>query len=649
MASRLSFGFLLCTLGMLVNHVNAHEQENWKRKFVVEQSWTKFEHADGLEEVEHDSKNEFFAFLEKPVKESRVKRQTLDDSGSGSTSDEYITQCHEKLDLGFILDSSSSIGRTNYGKMKSFVKDLTSHFVISQSYTRVSVISYASSSSLNFPFSRVFASRQDLHSAIDNIPYTGGGTNTASAMAQALSEMFHSMNGARLSDAKKVLIVLTDGQSSGSVDLPAQQLKNIRVVIFSIGVGFGIDQSEQETMASAPVDDHVYMLNNFNEFSTLARKMSATTCDAISYLVICEKDNIEVIIGRHEVSNIDLNNIHLADSSCKASYNASHVFITTALNECGTTYSETDQQMFYNNTLTATVLIPLGSVITREKSFAFNFKCAYSRLISVSGLKFEPPKPEIVIKQSSFGNFTVNLGSYADDGFLSSSSEDYPAFKSFSDRINIQYYVDTQDSDIVVRAETCRATPSSKPYDTPQYEFISNGCDKDSTITHFTSGLQKSHRFSIQVFRFVTNDTFVYIHCDLRLCNRNIHGSICAKRTSCSERRKRNAPIFDVADRSYQLSIGPIVYREEKTRKQTEEKDEDKNQENVTESGSSLNTIMIVMLVCAGVIVVLLSLTVVVLVRRRGRGNSTTSVEKVGMECSAGKVEELDISNVAGK
>lgn len=121
---------------------------------------------------------------------------------------------------------------------------------------------------------------------------------------------------------------------------------------------------------------------------------------AFSYLVICKKDNIMVIIGRHEVSSLDLNNMHLADSSCKASYNKSHVFITTPLNECGTTYSQTDQQMFFNNTLTAAVPTSPGSVITREKSFAFNFRCAYSRLISVSGLKFEPPKPEIVIKQS---------------------------------------------------------------------------------------------------------------------------------------------------------------------------------------------------------------------------------------------------------
>lgn len=121
---------------------------------------------------------------------------------------------------------------------------------------------------------------------------------------------------------------------------------------------------------------------------------------AFSYSVICSKDNITVIIGRHKVSSLDLDNMHLADSSCKASYNRSHVFITTAFNECGTTYSETEQQMFYTNTLTGAAPISHGSVITRKQSFAFKFKCAYSRLISVSGLKFQPPKPVIEIKQS---------------------------------------------------------------------------------------------------------------------------------------------------------------------------------------------------------------------------------------------------------
>ena len=88
-----------------------------------------------------------------------------------------------------------------------------------------------------------------------------------------------------LLDAKQVLIVLTDGQSGGRVDQPAQQLKGIGVTIFSIGVGSGIRVQELETIASSSVNEHVYLLANFNELSALAEKMSSSTCNGtINYL-----------------------------------------------------------------------------------------------------------------------------------------------------------------------------------------------------------------------------------------------------------------------------------------------------------------------------------------------------------------------------
>ena len=81
-------------------------------------------------------------------------------------------------------------------------------------------------------------------------------------------------------DAKKVLIVLTDGQSSGSVDQPVQQLKGVGVIIYSIGVGSGISVSELATVASSPENEHVYLLDSFNKFSAaFAEKVSNSICD----------------------------------------------------------------------------------------------------------------------------------------------------------------------------------------------------------------------------------------------------------------------------------------------------------------------------------------------------------------------------------
>ena len=107
--------------------------------------------------------------------------------------------CTEKVDIGFILQSSTSIGQTNFDKIKSFVKELVNCFKISQDHARVSILSYASTSTIHFPFSRAFTSSQELNSTIDSISYNGGGTNIGEALATAYSSMFKVNNGARLS------------------------------------------------------------------------------------------------------------------------------------------------------------------------------------------------------------------------------------------------------------------------------------------------------------------------------------------------------------------------------------------------------------------------------------------------------------------
>ncbi len=55
------------------------------------------------------------------------------------------------------------------------------------------------------------------------------------------------------------------------------------------------------------------------------------------------------------------------------------------------------------------------------------------------------------------------------------TSQDYPVSKTLSDRLYVQYAIDTSNPNLVVRAETCRATPTNKPYDSPQYVFIADG------------------------------------------------------------------------------------------------------------------------------------------------------------------------------
>ena len=101
------------------------------------------------------------------------------------------------MDIGFILDSSGSVGYENFERMKLFVKDLTDFYKLGSDETRVSVMSFASSANIHISFSAYFRDKSQFDSAVDDIQYDGGGTATAIALNMAYQDMFTTRYGAR--------------------------------------------------------------------------------------------------------------------------------------------------------------------------------------------------------------------------------------------------------------------------------------------------------------------------------------------------------------------------------------------------------------------------------------------------------------------
>ncbi|XP_046855908.1 CUB and zona pellucida-like domain-containing protein 1 [Xenia sp. Carnegie-2017] len=477
--------------------------------------------------------------------------------------------CEKLVDLGVIIDGSSSIGESNFRAFKSFTAEFFGNFVINPDKTRISVIKSSTSPFMEIPFHRSFDDHLELERTVRGIDYRGGSSYLGAALSKARDEMFQASNGARTSlGAKKVLLVITDGLSIDSVIQPAQNLRNDGVVIHVIGVGSSLSTRKIHWMASLPKNDHMYLLNNSVEaLLSKAQEIATKACNANSYYLTCGQNNMTLTFSLTLVQTLDLDNMVLNDGICKASYNATHVFVTAPLSGCGTLFTQTTQEMFFTNNLSVPLRPSRGSVITRSQKLNFTFTCTYDRLISVSGVKFQPPSPVVVINEGASGDFVLELGSFSNNDFSSSSSDQYPVFKSIRDRIYIQYSIDTANSNIVVRAESCHATPTNKAYNQPQYQIIKDSCDKDSTITHHTSGLRKLHQFSMQVFRFLTNHTLVYIHCDIRLCDKNDPNSVCARNAPCTDlpRKRRNVEQNVDINRSFPVSVGPFTLQKEPT------------------------------------------------------------------------------------
>ena len=176
----------------------------------------------------------------------------------------YIECVGSGIDLYFVMDRSGSVGSMNYQLMKQFVHDIVDEFNIGPDNTQVGVISYSSSALAEF-YLNTYHDKSALLTAINNLVYTGGGTDTAEAIDLLRTQGFTAANGGRpLSEAvPRVGVVITDGRSqSYSATVNAATLAhNEGIIMFAIGIG-GYDINELHAIASEP--SYVSALSGFD-------------------------------------------------------------------------------------------------------------------------------------------------------------------------------------------------------------------------------------------------------------------------------------------------------------------------------------------------------------------------------------------------
>lgn len=139
--------------------------------------------------------------------------------------------CRARIDLAFLIDASGSVGRANFRRCLTFVKNMARVFTISRRHTRFAIVLYSSRPSKIFGFNR-YTELRSLLRAIAGIRYTGGGTKTGYALSYTYQRVLRSSRR-----RSKVLIVMTDGRSYDNVLRPAVRIRRSGIRILSLGVG----------------------------------------------------------------------------------------------------------------------------------------------------------------------------------------------------------------------------------------------------------------------------------------------------------------------------------------------------------------------------------------------------------------------------
>ncbi|XP_067894261.1 cochlin [Heterodontus francisci] len=192
--------------------------------------------------------------------------------------------CYNSVNLGFLIDGSSSVGDINFRTVLNFISEIVKQFDIHQIGARVGAAQFTYDQRTEFDLGD-YLTKDAVLNAISNIRYWSGGTATGEAITYATKNLFGKLKNSNLN----VLIVITDGQSYDDVKAPATVAHQSGTIIYSVGISWAM-QDELKAMASEPKDSHTFFVRDFPMVNKLVPDILKGICKDYLAQMLCTQN-----------------------------------------------------------------------------------------------------------------------------------------------------------------------------------------------------------------------------------------------------------------------------------------------------------------------------------------------------------------------
>ncbi|XP_041827272.1 cochlin [Melanotaenia boesemani] len=179
--------------------------------------------------------------------------------------------CYNSVNIGFLIDGSSSVGQGNFQLVLDFLAGITRSFDVSDVGTRVGAVQFTYDQKLEFGLFD-HPSKEETINALQRISYMSGGTSTGSAISFATQSLFRETKRGH-----NFLIVVTDGQSYDDVRGPATAAHRQGITIFSVGVAWA-PLTDLRWMSSEPKDSHTFFTREFTGLAEFVPLLVRSIC-----------------------------------------------------------------------------------------------------------------------------------------------------------------------------------------------------------------------------------------------------------------------------------------------------------------------------------------------------------------------------------
>ncbi|XP_075781615.1 uncharacterized protein LOC102464061 isoform X6 [Pelodiscus sinensis] len=184
-----------------------------------------------------------------------------------------------QADVAFLVDESSSIGQSNFNKVKDFLFRIVSYFPrIGPEGTQVAVAQYSEDPRTEFHFNQ-YKDRNGVLNALKELQYKGGNTKTGRGLGYVLKELFQPSKGMRPA-VPRTLVLVTDGQSQDDVLPPARAAHALGVRVLAVGVSRA-DPQELNSILLHRHPQNVFYIGTFEDFPHIIREVIETLCSDV--------------------------------------------------------------------------------------------------------------------------------------------------------------------------------------------------------------------------------------------------------------------------------------------------------------------------------------------------------------------------------
>ncbi|XP_066547409.1 collagen alpha-6(VI) chain isoform X2 [Amia ocellicauda] len=183
-------------------------------------------------------------------------------------------------DFVFLVDSSTSIGETDFEQVRDFLYNFVDGLEIGVNKVRVGLAQYSDEVHQEFLLSQ-YSTKKPMLDYIQNLVYRTGSTYTGKALEFIKTQYFTEAAGSRANKGvPQIAIVITDGESADKVIEPARELRQLGVTIFVIGIGTA-DYKELQEIANRPTDNYLFNIVNFEALQQLTERLLPIVCSDV--------------------------------------------------------------------------------------------------------------------------------------------------------------------------------------------------------------------------------------------------------------------------------------------------------------------------------------------------------------------------------